>query len=71
MTNDPLIFSIAVRNKRKELRMTQAALAKSSGLARETISRFETGKEILMLCHLSKVLDCLGLTFKVVNSSII
>ena len=42
---DPVDLGLAVRALRKERRLTQAELAERSGLAYETVSRVETGRE--------------------------
>lgn len=42
---DPVDLGLAVRALRKDRRMTQAELAERAGLAYETVSRVETGRE--------------------------
>jgi transcriptional regulator with XRE-family HTH domain len=42
---DPVDLGLAVRALRKERRLTQAELAERAGLAYETVSRVETGRE--------------------------
>jgi len=42
---DPIDVGLALRSLRKERRLTQAELAERAGLAYETISRIESGRE--------------------------
>ena len=56
-----------VRNKRKELRLTQEDLAKRAGVGLRFIRDLEQGKESLKTDTLNKVLKLFGKTLGPVN----
>jgi len=53
-------YSIILKDRRKQLKMTQKALAKKVGKKRNYISRVENGKDI-KLSNLVKIADALDL----------
>jgi transcriptional regulator with XRE-family HTH domain len=58
--NTPQII-IAIRDRRKELKRSQAWVAEIAGIARETYSRFEQGKHDISLRRLLRICSALGL----------
>ena len=60
----PLDLAAAVRGRRHELNLTQAAVAASAGVSRSFLARLETGKTTGGLDEVLAVLDSLGLTIE-------
>jgi transcriptional regulator with XRE-family HTH domain len=58
--NTPQIIT-AIRDRRKELKRTQAWVAEVAEIARETYSRFEQGKHDISLRRLLRICSALGL----------
>jgi HTH-type transcriptional regulator/antitoxin HipB len=56
----------SIKNRRKEVVMTQAELAMASGTGTRFISDLENGKETCVLGKTLKVLACLGLELRLV-----
>jgi len=54
----------AVRGRRKEAGLSQAALAQRAGVSRKWIYEFESGKSTAELGLLLRVLDALGLVLE-------
>ncbi|PID95610.1 MAG: transcriptional regulator [Bacteroidetes bacterium] len=55
-----------LREKRKELKLTQMQLAEKTGLKRTYISRIEQGKTDIQLSSLLRISEALGLSFKLI-----
>ncbi len=55
-----------LKEKRKELKLTQAQLAEKTGLKRTYISRIEQGKTDIQLSSLLRISEALGLRFSLV-----
>lgn len=55
-------IALAVRNRRTEVGLTQAELAKAAGVSRKWIYEFEGGKSTAELGLVLRVLDVLGLS---------
>ena len=55
-------FKENLKKYRKEIPMTQAGLAKETGLTADWISHYETGKRLPSLPNLIKLADALDLT---------
>jgi transcriptional regulator with XRE-family HTH domain len=53
-----------IRKRREKLGLTQAELAKLTGLDQTIISRIETGTKKLITAHAEKLLPALSLKFK-------
>jgi len=58
-------LAAAVRGRRKELAISQAELAHRAGVARKSISEFESGKSEPELALVLRVLEQLGLAIEV------
>ena len=56
----------SIKDRRKELKMTQAELALVSGTGTRFISDLENGKPTCVLGKTLQVLDCLGLELRLV-----
>ena len=61
-------FGEIIKNKRKELRMTQESLAEKVGKKRPYISRFENGEDI-QLSNFALVANALGLSIKLTDDN--
>jgi HTH-type transcriptional regulator / antitoxin HipB len=57
-------LAAAVRGRRRDLRLTQAELAKRAGVSRKWVYEFEAGKPTAELQLILRVLDVLGLTLE-------
>lgn len=61
----PRDIAAAVRGRRLDLGLTQAALAQSAGISRKWVYEFEAGKPSAELSPLLRVLDVLDLVLDV------
>jgi len=66
MSFDPRQVALAVREHRKAAGLTQAELAEKAGLAFETISRVESGREPPSLRTAVAIADALGVSLDAV-----
>lgn len=51
-----------IKEKRKTIGLTQGELAEKTGIARNTISRYEKGELSPTITALNKIADCMGIT---------
>ena len=56
-------YSVILRDRRKELKMTQAELAEKSGTARSYIARVERGETDMQLSKFLRIANALGIEF--------
>lgn len=56
-------YSVILRDRRKELKMTQAELAAKSGTARSYIARVEKGETDMQLSSFLRIASALGIEF--------
>ena len=56
-------YSVILRDRRKELKMTQAELAEKSGTARSYIARVEKGETDMQLSSFLRIARVLGIEF--------
>lgn len=61
--NNPLDLGAALRDRRHNLGMTQAALAAALGVTRDWVIDLESGRGNPQLRHLLRALDVLGMRF--------
>ena len=61
-------FGEIIKNRRKELRMTQESLAEKVGKKRPYISRFENGEDI-QLSNFALLTNALGLSIKLTDDN--
>ena len=61
-------FGEIIKNRRKELRMTQESLAEKVGKKRPYISRFENGEDI-QLSNFPLLANALGLSIKLTDDN--
>lgn len=54
-------YGVILRDRRKELKMTQQELAKRAGTVRTYISRVEKGETDIQLSSLSRIASAMGL----------
>jgi y4mF family transcriptional regulator len=57
-------LAAAVRGRRKDLRLSQAELARRAGVSRKWVYEFEAGKSTAEFGLLLRILDELGLTLE-------
>lgn len=60
-------LAVTIRGRRRDLDLSQAALASSAGVSREWINELEAGKTTVEFGLVIRVLDALGLGFDIVN----
>lgn len=68
--NTALDLAAAIKGRRKELRLTQAALAKSAGVARSWLAMVESGKTSVEFGLILRVLDALELRIEVLPAQL-
>ncbi|MCH4148090.1 MAG: helix-turn-helix transcriptional regulator [Prevotella sp.] len=56
-------YSVILRDRRKELKMTQNQLAASTGMARSYIAKVERGETDIQLSSFLRIADALQMTF--------
>lgn len=57
-------YGVILRDRRKELKMTQAQLANEAGTARSYIARVERGETDMQLSSFLRIADALHINFK-------
>ncbi len=62
-------LAMAVRHKRAELNMNQAAFADSIGVSQSAVSKWESGEHNLSINTLSKILAKLDMTIQIVPNN--
>lgn len=65
MTTDEIISTIT--QKRRQLGISQAALANLAGISRRTMVAIESGEHDVGIRKLQRILDSLGLTMSVID----
>jgi y4mF family transcriptional regulator len=63
-------IAAAVRGRRHDLGLSQAALADRAGVSRRWISQFEAGKSTAELGLVLRILDALALTLELRDASV-
>ena len=56
-------YSVILRDRRKELKITQNELAKTTGMARSYIAKVERGETDIQLSSFLRIADALKMTF--------